>query len=41
MSGKGDTPRPIQVDAETYSANWDAIFKPKEDAESPAQPQPE
>lgn len=28
MSGKGDTPRPLSVDQETFASNWDAIFKP-------------
>jgi hypothetical protein len=27
MSGKGDTPRPLSVDAETFASNWDLIFK--------------
>ena len=27
MSGKGDTPRPFSVDADTYASNWDAIFR--------------
>lgn len=27
MSGKGDTPRPLSVDAETFANNWDLIFK--------------
>lgn len=26
MSGKGDTPRPIKVDEETYKSNWERIF---------------
>ena len=25
--GKGDKPRPYSVDRETFSNNWDAIFK--------------
>ncbi len=29
MNGKGDSPRPIQVPAETYADNWDKIFAPK------------
>lgn len=28
--GKGSTPRPIDVDKETYDKNWDRIFKKKE-----------
>lgn len=24
--GKGDTPRPLSVDKETFNTNWDAIF---------------
>lgn len=32
-SGKGDTPRPLSVDQETFSNNWDRVFgTPKEDA---------
>lgn len=30
MAGKGDTPRPKSVDEETFAANWDAIFKPRQ-----------
>jgi hypothetical protein len=33
--GKGDTPRPISVDSETFASNWDRIFgkkKPVDDA---------
>lgn len=26
MNGKGDAPRPITVDAETYRANWERTF---------------
>jgi hypothetical protein len=26
MAGKGDKPRPIQVNQETYDSNWDRIF---------------
>ena len=29
MTGKGDKRRPSQVTPETYSDNWDAIFKKK------------
>ena len=24
--GKGSTPRPLSVDAETFANNWDAVF---------------
>ena len=27
MNGKGDTPRPMQIDKQTFSNNWDRIFK--------------
>jgi hypothetical protein len=27
--GKGDTPRPYSVDANTFANNWDAIFGKK------------
>ena len=27
MSGKGSSPRPFSVSQETFSNNWDAIFK--------------
>lgn len=27
MNGKGDKPRPIQVDKKTFDKNWDRIFK--------------
>ena len=26
MNGKGDTPRPLSVDTQTYHNNWDRIF---------------
>ena len=26
MNGKGDTPRPLSVDRETFESNWDKIF---------------
>jgi hypothetical protein len=26
MNGKGDTPRPLSVDTQTYHDNWDRIF---------------
>jgi hypothetical protein len=25
-NGKGDTPRPLSVDQETFASNWDRIF---------------
>jgi len=25
-NGKGDTPRPLSVDTETYSSNWERTF---------------
>ena len=29
---KGDKPRPIEVDKETFNSNWESIFnKPKKD----------
>lgn len=27
MNGKGDAPRPLSVDSETFSNNWNKIFK--------------
>lgn len=27
MNGKGDTPRPLSVDSETFANNWERIFK--------------
>lgn len=27
MAGKGDTPRPMAIDAETYRRNWDIAFE--------------
>lgn len=30
MSGKGDTPRPLSVDQDTFASNWDAIFSKKQ-----------
>lgn len=27
--GKGSRPRPLSVDAQTFSNNWDSIFKKK------------
>lgn len=29
MNGKGDTPRPLSVDVETFANNWDRIFNKK------------
>lgn len=31
MSGKGDDPRPKDVDEDTFSDNWDRIFGKKEE----------
>lgn len=33
MNGKGDAPRPMQVDKKTYESNWEATFgkKPKKE----------
>lgn len=28
QNGKGDSPRPKSVDYQTWSKNWDSIFKP-------------
>ena len=30
-NGKGDTPRPLSVDRETFDNNWDKIFGNKEE----------
>ena len=30
MNGKGDTPRPLSVDTQTYHDNWDRIFGKKQ-----------
>lgn len=30
MNGKGDTPRPLSVDRETFEGNWERIFKTKQ-----------
>lgn len=30
MAGKGDKPRPIKVDRETFESNWDRIFNKDE-----------
>lgn len=35
-NGKGDTPRPVVVDAETYKKNWEQTFpKPTETLGNP------
>ncbi len=34
--GKGDSPRPMDVDHQTFQNNWDAIFK-----KPPQDPKPE
>ncbi len=34
MSGKGSTPRPFSVDAETFADNWQRIFGAKSDDSS-------
>jgi hypothetical protein len=31
--GKGDTPRPLSVDQETFANNWEAIFGKKKQEE--------
>ena len=31
MNGKGDVPRPLSVDVETFSNNWERIFGKKND----------
>lgn len=30
MNGKGDSPRPMSVDTETFNDNWERIFGKKE-----------
>ena len=30
MNGKGDTPRPLSIDQNTFSNNWERIFGKKE-----------
>ena len=32
-AGKGDNPRPLNVDPDTFAKNWDAIFGKKEKQE--------
>jgi hypothetical protein len=32
-AGKGDTPRPLSVDMETYTSNWERIFGTKTECE--------
>ena len=34
MSGKGSTPRPFSVDAETFADNWQRIFGGKAESTS-------
>jgi len=29
MNGKGDVPRPLSVDRETFARNWERIFQKK------------
>lgn len=36
--GKGDTPRPLSIDAETFANNWDLAFGKKK--ESTTMPMP-
>ncbi len=31
MNGKGDTPRPLSVDSNTFANNWDRIFGKQEE----------
>jgi hypothetical protein len=31
QNGKGDNPRPLSVDHETYAKNWDNIFGKKDE----------
>lgn len=31
MNGKGDSPRPLSVDSETFTNNWERIFGKKQD----------
>jgi hypothetical protein len=33
QNGKGDTPRPLSVDMETYTNNWERIFGRKDGCE--------
>lgn len=30
MNGKGDTPRPLSIDIETFNNNWERIFGKQE-----------
>lgn len=30
-NGKGDTPRPLSVDQETFASNWDRVFSNTDD----------
>lgn len=34
--GKGSKPRPLSVPQDKFDSNWDAIFKPKTKAKTPA-----
>jgi len=35
-NGKGDKPRPIEIDEETFNKNWHKTFKKKKKPEKPA-----
>ena len=37
MSGKGSKPRPFSVDQDTFTSNWDNIFKNKKKTEQEKQ----
>lgn len=37
--GKGDNPRPMDVDRQTFENNWDAIFKKPQQDPKPQQPE--
>lgn len=30
MNGKGDSPRPLSIDSQTFANNWERIFKSKQ-----------
>lgn len=34
MNGKGDTPRPLSVDEQTFADNWQRTFGPKPETPS-------
>jgi hypothetical protein len=36
MNGKGDSPRPLSVDADTFASNWDRIFNAPEQKKTPS-----